>query len=361
MNRVAAISDVTMGYGTPQLPRLTRSVAEHYGTEGWILEPVQPELPPRHHLFPPLRLERCPSTAHPHTPLGRQEFLWRASLRLNQLQPDVVIVCCTFTLPVLFRLRYRPRKVIYYSVESIPFYGPFDEEMNRYAGPLVDLVIFPEENRARNEVGRYGFHEAVRLVLYNATNPRSVPPPLPAAGRNGRILYAGTLSPEQTYANYYLQPELDGMPIDLFGPLKFLQPGGRDQFLRALKSGIRYRGFVDAAELSTVRRPYLASIVLWNPSNENQHYAAPNKFFDSIADGVPPIAAPHPQCQRLIERYGCGLLLENWDLSSYRAGLKKMLQLAATPAWERMVDNCRHAVERELNWDAQFAKVRAHL
>lgn len=361
MNRVAAVSDVVMGYGTPQLPRLTRSLAAHYGTEGWILEPVQNELTPRHHLFPDLRLERCPSTFHPHSDHGRREYLWRAAARLNQLRPDVVIICCTFTLPVLFRLAYRPRKVIYYSVESIPFYGPFDEEMNRYAGPLVDLVIFPEENRARNEVRRYGFHESVRLVLYNATNAREVPPPLAASERNGRLLYAGTISPEQTYAEYYTQPELAGVPIDLFGPLKFPGVAGREKFLHELKSGIRYRGFVDAAELSAVRRPYLASIVMWNPSNENQHYAAPNKFFDSIADGVPPLSAPHPQCQRLIERYGCGLLLENWEFGAYRAGLKKMLQLAATPAWERMVDNCRRAVERELNWDAQFAKVQAHL
>lgn len=35
-----------------------------------------------------------------------------------------------------------PEKVIYYLIESIPFYGDFDVEMNRRAGPLLDVVIF---------------------------------------------------------------------------------------------------------------------------------------------------------------------------------------------------------------------------
>jgi glycosyltransferase involved in cell wall biosynthesis len=360
--RILAVSDVTMGYGTPQLPLLTSSLAEHYRGEGWILEPVQPDLSPRHGLFPHLRMESCPSTFHPHTQQGRQEYLWRASQRVNELKPDVLVICCTFCLPVAFRLNYRPRKVVYYSVESIPFYGAFDEEMNRHTGPLVDIVIFPEENRALNEINRYGFREAVKLVLYNATNRRDWPAPLPADERNGRILYAGTISPSQTYAGYYVNREMANLPVDLYGPLKFLAESDREAFLRDLQPGMRYRGYVDARELSAIRRLYITSLVMWNPSNENQYYAAPNKFFDSIADGVPPVAAPHPQCKLLIERYQCGLLTADWELESVQAALRRIVELYKRRAeWERMVENCRRAVCQELNWDTQFAKVIPHL
>ena len=360
--RIVAVSDVTMGYGTPQLPLLTSSLAEHYRGEGWILEPVQPELAPRHGLFPNLRMESCPSTFHPHTNQGRQEYLWRAANRVNELKPDVLVICCTFCLPALFRVNYRPRKVVYYSVESIPFYGAFDEEMNRHAGPLLDIVIFPEENRALGEIGRYGFHEAVKLVLYNATNRSDWPEPLPMAERNGRILYAGTISPSQTYAGYYVNRELANLPIDLYGPLKFPNEADRDAFLRDLQPGIRYRGYVDARELSGIRRQYITSTVMWNPSNENQYFAAPNKFFDSIADGVPPVAAPHPQCRQLIERYGCGILTKDWELESFASALRRMVEMYRKgPEWEQMAANCRRAAAQELNWDAQFAKVRPHL
>ena len=39
-----------------------------------------------------------------------------------------------------------------------------------------------------------------------------------------------------------------------------------------------WRGFAKA---------YCYSIVAWNPDNENQLYAAPNKFFEPIADSIP--------------------------------------------------------------------------
>src|SRR5262245_54939640 len=164
--RIAAVSDVTVGYGSPQLPLLCESLRKHYRAEVKIVEPVQPELSPRHHLYPNFDIHPVATAEHPHSPLGRMEYVWRASKAINQLQPDVLVVCCTYCLPVIYRLKKRPRKVIYYSIESIPFYGDFDVEMNRRAAPLLDVVIFPEENRAVQEIGRCGFLGVPKLVLF---------------------------------------------------------------------------------------------------------------------------------------------------------------------------------------------------
>lgn len=364
--KVLAISDVTLGYGTPQLPLLTLSLVAHYKAEGHVIEPAQPELTARHALFPILHFDRVTTVWHPHSEQGRQEYLWRASRSINQLRPEVLVICCTYCLPVIFRLDYRPRKVIYYSVESIPFYGPFDMEMNGRAGPLVDIVIFPEENRAVAEVSRFGFHgatpdrEPAKLVLYNTTNFRKTEPPLPRPSRNGRFLYAGTIS-DQTFASYYTRPETQRYPIDMFGPVKLGLDGARQEFLDALGGGIRYRGYIDAHELARVRRSYLYSLVAWNPVNENQLYAAPNKFFDSIADGIPPIAAPHPQCKVILERYGCGILMDDWSYEAFAGALRKAMRIHSTPAWVEMVEGCRRAVARELHWEAQFARLRPYL
>ena len=49
------------------------------------------------------------------------------------------------------------------------------------------------------------------------------------------------------------------------------------------------------------------------PVTTAQRYAAPNKFFDAIACGTPPICAPHPQCVEVIRKWRCGLLVDDWS------------------------------------------------
>jgi glycosyltransferase involved in cell wall biosynthesis len=345
---VAAVSDVSIGYGTPQLPLLTRSIMDHYSAPGAIVEPAQPECPPRHHLFPGIDVRRVNTMVHPHSEQGRQEYIWRASEVLDSLKPDTLIICCTYALPVLFRMRHRPRQVIYYSVELIPFYGPFDEEMNRMLEGRVDMVIFPEENRAVNEVRRYGFHGIRKVIVYNTSKRRAeIADPLPASARNHRILYSGALDPEATFARYYLSEKIT-TGIDLFGNLK-MNEADRRSYMQILTGNVRYRGFISADELARVRPTY------------NQLFAAPNKFFDAIGDGVPPICAPHPQCKLLIERYDCGILLEDWSFEGFVDTLQRAAALAGSPEWERLAANCRRATECELNWDTQFEKVRKFL
>ena len=359
--RIVAVSDVTLGYGTPQLPLLAESIAAHYRGEVKVVEPVQPELAPKHAHYPSFDIRRIATSDHPHSPIGRSEYVWRAAKLVNSLQPDVLLICCTYCLPVIYRLHSRPRKVIYYSVEGIPFYGEFDVEMNRRAAPLLDAVIFPEENRATLETGRCGFVDVPKIVLYNVSNRREEQQPaLPAKDRNGRILYSGTINRSQTFADYYLSDKIRAMPIDLFGPVKG-SPDERKRFLAGVTGVIQYRGYVDSQELAALRPAYLYSIVAWNPDVENQLYAAPNKFFESIAGGVPPIAAPHPQCRLLIERYGCGMLMTDWSFDAFLSGLRKALDMAGTEQWQEMVDGCARAVEAELTWDAQFEKLKSHL
>lgn len=358
--RIGCVSDVCLGYGSPQIGYLMASLCNHYQAESLVVEPRHPELPPRHNRFPHLRIERTDNFLSPYTEAGRVEYLIEAARRIDEWQPDLLVICCTFCLPVLFKLRKRPPFVIYYSYESIPFYGPFDMEMNRHLGGRIDLVIFPEENRAVREVQRFGFRDIPKLVLYNCpdTGFRSANP---AATRNGRIIHFGTLGREATLAGYYTRPEIQKFPIDLYGPVRAPSEEERQGLLRQIQGQVRYCGYVESKELEAIRPQYAYSLVLWNPSVENQLYAAPNKFFESIADGIPPLAAPHPQCKMLIQRYGCGLLMPDWSFPSFYATLKKAVHLYQAPAWEKMVLNCKRAVEQELNWDHQFEKLKSHL
>jgi len=197
-------------------------------------------------------------------------------------------------------------------------------------------------------------------IVFNCANSRHDPDVVrPADARNGRVLYAGTIDRERTFGDYFLHPEMEGLPIDLYGHVTGWPRASA--FMHRLPASARYRGHRDAAALHGLRPSYAYSVVAWKPSNENQRYAAPNKLFESIAAGVPPIAAPHPQCQLILDRYGCGLLMDDWEFPSFQATIRRALGIYGTPVYAELVENCRHAVERELSWERQFERVRRHL
>ncbi|MBI4902063.1 MAG: glycosyltransferase [Acidobacteria bacterium] len=360
---VACVSDVALGYGTPQLPLLVSSISEHYAASSIVLEPLQKECPPLHYRYPGFRITTIPTSEHPHGVKGRNEYVWRCIEFLNKIRPEVLLLSCTYSLPVLFGLKWRPRKVIYFAVESVSFYGEFDVLMNRHARELIDTVIFCEENRASQEIEAFAFQRKQIAVMYNCSNRSGIwPPPLPRDDRNERILYAGRIGPP-TYCHYLADERLAGRPIDLFGPIIL---GGEEQteaYRARLRGNVRHHGYLPAEELAVVRRNYIYSIVMWDPSwHRAQHYyAAPNKLFEAVADGVPPISAPHPQCELLIRRYGCGVVLPDWSFSGFQDSIRRSLEYWKNGRWDAMLHGCRTAVEQELSWDTQFAKLRPFL
>lgn len=354
---IVGVSDVSVGYGSPQIPRLMESLAAHYNQPAVILEPDQTEKKPL--TVPPAgcTLERVRTLAHPHTVLGRRQFVAAAARRLNEMRPDLLVVFCTYCLPVLAGLRRKPRWTIYHAIESIVKYGQLDVEINRHLADEIDLVIFPEENRAMLDGPRTGLLHRPMAFAYNVRNERRFQP-APIPERSPRFIYTGTLDRDDTLAEHFLHPELSEIPLDIFG-----QPTGRDSEklradLSALSGSVRYHGYLPAAALDKLRGAYAYSVVMWAPTIENQVYAAPNKFFDAIADGIPPVAAPHPQCKLMIDRYQCGVLMDNWGFPAFLSALKRAAAIFGTPRYEQMVANCGRAVELELNWPAQFAKVK---
>ncbi len=357
--RIGCLSDVCLGYGSPQIGHLIQCLSDTYGAEALIVEPGNPELAPRHGLFPGMKVVRTRNAFPPYSLQGRVEYVLDAARIINEWQPDILVICCTFTLPVLLKLRKRPPFVVYYSYESIPHYGELDVELNRQLRDSVDVVVFPEENRAAMELARIRF-ECPILVLYNCPPFNSLKP-LPKTSRNGRFLYAGMIDRVETLAEYYTDARIAAYPIDLYGPIRADSEESREAFRARLAPSVQYRGYTENQVLADLRRHYIYSLVMWNPGTENQLYAAPNKFFESIGAGVPALAAPHPQCKKIIDRYGCGLLLDEWSLDALLDGLERASRIYSTGKWDEMVAGCEEAFTGELNWERQFEKLKVHL
>jgi glycosyltransferase involved in cell wall biosynthesis len=356
--RMALISDVSLGYGTPQLLRMADSFARIFGAEVHIFEPDEPERRPvdirQHARLPHIHLTRIYTAAHPHVRQGRIEYCTMVAERVKALSPDILMFATMYGISILDHLDTRRVLKIFYCLEEV-------DPQYEYLFPLArkcEIIIFPEDNRARIYLRRLGDAPDDRdvLLIYNTGDRNEWTEP---DARMDRIFYGGTFDRKVTFGSYYLHSDVKGLPIDIYGIIRgFKDPTAAINLLDGREGGAKFCGYQqsDDAFFKLLSR-YLYSIVIWNPDREDRLYAAPNKFFDALACGVPPIAAPHPQCAEIIRKWKCGILMDDWSFGSFKTALQRALKAAKSDYYRELAANCRRAMETELSWDRQFDKL----
>lgn len=364
--RILGVSDVATGYGSPQVLAFMRSLVEHYeGAEATLIEPDQVEATPRQNGHLGLSVQRIATTFHPYmSTTGRIEYIRHAAKITNRLRPDILVLFCTYTLPVLFKLSRKPFLVIYYAYEMTFPYGQRDIEMNRcLSKSSVDLIVYPDADRAVRDMQVCGHRDIPLVIVLNSADTGEDDVGAACSSqRNGRLIYSGTIDRVRTLADYYFREEMKSIPVDLFGRVSGSDSEGIEYRLKNIQAGaLRYFGLVPADDLRVLRKDYCFSIVIWNPIDEQHLYACPNKFFEAIVDGVPPITAPHPQAKAIVQRYKCGIVMDDWSFEAFYAAIRRAMRLYGTSAYDSMVENCRTAFSEELNWQKQFAKVKPYL
>src|SRR5689334_552475 len=144
MVTIVGLSDVTLGFGSTQVPTFMKFLVDRYAPYSTIIiEPDQTDIPTRDESFGNISIRRVPTFSHIYSKTGRIEYVVKASKLIKSLKPDILVVFTTFCLPVLFKLPYRPKFVIYYSLESVSAYWDLDIQMNSQISSLVDIILFP--------------------------------------------------------------------------------------------------------------------------------------------------------------------------------------------------------------------------
>ncbi|MBP2161880.1 MULTISPECIES: glycosyltransferase [Asticcacaulis] len=356
--KIVFLSDLAVGYGTPQITYLLQSLADYYSTDDiCVIEPDQKGRKWAGDRFP-FKILRV-STVYPAYSFAFISEYNKFILDfLNKTKPDIVVASHGFVLPACLKYKSNNNILIYYKLESVSHQvkglGSAAINLNRCVLSEADVVLVPERLRASADLNMYGWKRKDLVEVYNAGQTYSGHSP---NVRNGRILYAGTIGP-QTLCEIMLSDELKHIGFDIAGSAEtdnaraFLEQASR-------RENIRYLGFLSSDQLDSIRRRYAFSLVMWRPDDVNQLYASPNKFFETVAAGVPPIAAPHPQCYEIIQKYNCGLLAEDWNEASLVEAIKSAAEVFyQNPVeYSELVENCQTAADDELNWDAQFNKI----
>jgi glycosyltransferase involved in cell wall biosynthesis len=346
------ISDISVGYGTPQILSFAESIVENYNIQMTILEPDEKEKKMLVH--DNINIIRKTTTGHPHEDYkSRLEYIRFCQEYINKNNFEIIVIPNFYSLPVLYNIN-SDSFVIYYALEALmPFGYEKDElEIHKNLASKINLLISTEENRLEKYLTELSLYDTPSLMLYNTKKIENL---VRKVNRKNIILYQGSISKKNTFGKYY--ENIKDINIDLYGKC--------DEYMLSklgkIDNSIKYKGFISSTELDKVRGNYSFSLIIWNPNIENQYYACPNKFFESIASGVPVISAPHPQMVKLIKRYKCGILMNDWSFKSFKKSLKFAKSIMGTEKHDEMIRNCYIAYETELNWNTQFSKVKYYL
>jgi hypothetical protein len=355
--RLVAVCDTSFGFGTPQLEQLIESLSRYYkASETWLLEPDtkgKPRLVSR----PGLKYLRIATRLPPHFDVHQIDYNLQIAQFLNKHPPDLLVITTANLLPAVLRSNCRPAMIIYYMLESLDYQIKVGGEdlliLHHLARNQIDLICVPEQSRASFDLERLQWEEKPVIELFNVSSDSYHGSQTRA---EMKIIHAGSLS-EQTLCQYFSDPRFDTCPIDVFGICD--SPTIRNMFDELLSRGsrVRYGGRLSSEELERIYGRFAYALVMWKPSDLNQILASPNKLFQSIAHGVPPIVAPHPQCVEIIRTYGCGLIMDDWSVDSLLEVIRRAQHLFNTEKYHEMVYNCQAAVEHQLNWPDQFAKL----
>jgi hypothetical protein len=367
---IGCLSDVPVGYGTPQIQHLLSSLAQHYRLRHPILicEPDSSVYPHVHEQYPEFAFTRSnmPESQSPfwYMDRGPGEARFTEDVRrwLRVHRPSLLVLtgfnCLRFFDPQIYAETERPF-VVYYALEFLTRREMDDTVVRRHeeATRLVDAAVFSEAQRQVLYNREFDLSHVSQAMLYNAP-PRGAFEIVSPDKRNGRVLFqSASIQWGLTYPEYLLNADRPRIGFDVYGlvypgPAHVLaSPGLEPAF------DVRYCGSVPNRELARLRSHYSYAFVAWKPQSFNTLYACPNKLFEAIASGVPPISAPHPQCAEIIEKYDCGILMQDWSYRAFCRALDEAIRIRNTPRYRELVANCRRASERELNWDVQFEKL----
>lgn len=355
--RLAALFDTSFGFGTPQVELFMESLSQYFqADECWMIEPDvkgKPALRSNAHF----NYVRVATRFPPHFDVFQIEYnMWLKDF-LSETPPDVVVITSANLLPGLLRSTCKPKMIIYYMLENLDYQrsiGGWDVTiLHQMAHDRIDLVCVPESSRASFDIKWLQWASLPVVEILNVSSDSFHAPP---DRRDFKVVNAGSIC-ERTLSHYLASPSFDAVPMDIYGipsspELRRLFSEGRNR-----QSCVSYKGAISMEDLDAIYGQYSYSLVMWAPTNINQIFASPNKFFQSIAHGVPPITAPHPQCVSYIRKYGCGIVADDWREGSILSALKQARNMFGTEPYFEMVKGCEVAVANELNWSDQFRKV----
>jgi glycosyltransferase involved in cell wall biosynthesis len=249
--------------------------------------------------------------------------------RLGGLKHDVAIANALHALPLAVHLG---APVVFDAHEFAP-----DELGDRFWWRLLERPVrlwmcrrYIPEVAAMTTVAE-GIAEAYeRLVGVRAVVVRNTPPfadlePTPV-GEQVRILHHGAAIRGRGLEEMVRLADLLDERFSIDFVLVEGSPGYRDALIRRAGHNprVRFPPPVPMREIVPMANSYDIGLYLLAPSNLNQRYALPNKFFEYIQGRLAVAIGPSPEMARIVDQYGCGLVAPDFTAESLATMLNRL-------------------------------------
>jgi glycosyltransferase involved in cell wall biosynthesis len=220
-----------------------------------------------------------------------------------------------------------------------------------FAKGTADLVVVVND-RFVKYLGRLGFAGSKLVVVMNAS-PSSKGRRPKRRGDELKVLYYGTLSQERGVALLLQSVKgLQGVSLELAGrgPLESWVLSEARQNPKVVFLG--WLGMPQLEE-ATLRSDVIAS--LYEPRTRNAVLATPGKLLNAMSVSLPTLVPSGTYQAEIVQRYGCGEVVEWGDVESVRRALLKLS--GDRKLYDRMAAAAFDAFQSAFSWEVMEARL----
>lgn len=236
--------------------------------------------------------------------------------------------------------------------------APYFRWMCRSKVPQAAAVVTVGQGIADEYRREFGFDSTsvVNATPYYAIEVGPVGTPL-------RLVHSGIVAPQRRL-DLLIKGVLESS-TDITLDLYLVGEAAMIAQLRSVAAGdprIRFRAPVPYADLIRTLNGYDIGVHVLPPINFNHRWALPNKIFDFVQARLGVIVGPSPEMARLVEAYGIGLVLPDFEASSLAAALDA-LTAERVVAWKAASAEHAATLSSESQarlWDEIVTRVLAH-
>lgn len=337
------VSNTPWGYGSPQVGYLRDSFQSTLGISTTIYAPVYSH----REIVVDSNVVNIVTEHSIWSPQGLVERLSHHLRNIHLLKPEILVLVNPENLILLKKLKYRPKLIVYYALEEMGTTLISKSILFSRKSSLIDLMISPEVNRAKNDSERLKLKMEKTFIVMNCPPISEINTLSSSTKKFSDFLYTGTLN----------ETSVDLDTLDEVSSIGSTEIYGSEQELRGRQLKGTFMGLRLPAELVEAHHHSNFSLTLWKNIGFNNLYAAPNKIFQSISWATPFVTYPYPQASSIVHKYGCGILAADFTPQSFLDACKKALEIANTEQMSRMRSSCEQAARDQLNWEMQILPV----